>query len=222
MAVIEFALQRSGSNVNEMYSRIAAWVNRKYRLDWTYEHLAGKSPHQIFQELATINADYLRNGKLDKEIDAAIQANGGGEKILQWARERFGAAVELAGLDPNGQDVREQLRRCGYQMLRFELTYLERMVLLNTFDAAWKDHMYTMDLLRHSIGLRGYAERDPKIEFKREGTRLFDEMLKNIRERVGADCRPARLAGRRRRHRRTARGAGGRRCGLRKLVGHQS
>ncbi|MBU0616287.1 MAG: SEC-C domain-containing protein, partial [Planctomycetes bacterium] len=52
------------------------------------------------------------------------------------------------------------------------------------FDAVWKDHMYAMDLLRHGIGLRGYAERDPKIEYKREGTRLFRELLSNIRERV--------------------------------------
>jgi preprotein translocase subunit SecA len=44
--------------------------------------------------------------------------------------------------------------------------------------------MYSMDLLRHGIGLRGYAERDPKIEYKREGTRMFNEMMVNIRERV--------------------------------------
>jgi preprotein translocase subunit SecA len=69
-------------------------------------------------------------------------------------------------------------------MLRYELTQLERHVLLNTLDSVWKDHMYGMDLLRHSIGLRGYAEQDPKIAYKREGTRMFNEMLENVRERV--------------------------------------
>ena len=56
--------------------------------------------------------------------------------------------------------------------------------MLVTLDAVWKDHMYGMDLLRHSIGLRGYAEQDPKIAYKREGTRMFNEMLENFRERV--------------------------------------
>jgi preprotein translocase subunit SecA len=181
-AVIDFALQRGGSNVNEVYSRIAAWANRKYGSNWTYEHFAGKEPKQIFQELRSINEDHLFNGKLDREIEQAMQRHSG-EEILKWARERFGPVLESNPVEL-GPDLQEQLQRCGYEMLRFELTQLERMVLLTTFDAVWKDHMYAMDLLRHSIGLRGYAERDPKIEYKREGTRLFNEMMGNIRERV--------------------------------------
>jgi preprotein translocase subunit SecA len=69
-------------------------------------------------------------------------------------------------------------------MLRWELTGVEQMVLLNAFDQVWKDHMYSMQLVRESIWMRSYAEKDPKIEYKREGTRLFDEMQKNVRERV--------------------------------------
>ncbi|HPM25233.1 MAG TPA: SEC-C metal-binding domain-containing protein, partial [Phycisphaerae bacterium] len=182
MAVIDFALQRGGSNVNEVYNRIAAWTQRKYGLGWTYEHFAGKTPEQIFHELKAVNADYLNNGKLDAEIDAAV-AQHQGDALLQWARQRFGTVLDSQPLDING-DVRGQLQRCGYEMLRFELTQLERYVLLTTFDTVWKDHMYSMDLLRHSIGLRGYAEQDPKIAYKREGTRMFNEMLANNRERV--------------------------------------
>jgi preprotein translocase subunit SecA len=181
-AVIDFALQRGGTNINEVYGRIAAWVSRKYGLKWTYEHFAGKDPQQIFEELVSLNEDHLANGRLDGEIDAAIETHPG-DAIVKWARERFGTVVEANPVEP-GPNVRDQLRRCGYEMLRFELTQLERYVLLSTFDAVWKDHMYSMDLLRHGIGLRGYAERDPKIEYKREGTRLFNEMLGNIRERV--------------------------------------
>ncbi|MFQ5805476.1 MAG: preprotein translocase subunit SecA [Phycisphaerae bacterium] len=181
-AVIQYALERGGTNVNAVYEQIVKWVNSKYRMGWTYEHLAGKDPQQIFQELRALNEDYLRNGKLDGEIDAAIKQHPGAA-ILDWAKERFGRVVEMNPLEL-GRDLREQLQGCGYQMLRYELTQLERMVLLTTFDAVWKDHMYSMDLLRHGIGLRGYAERDPKIEYKREGTRLFNGLLSNIRERV--------------------------------------
>jgi preprotein translocase subunit SecA len=184
-AVIEYALERGGTNINAVYEQIAKWANLKYRTGWTYEHFAGKNPQQIFQELTALNEDYMRNGRLDGEIDAAIDQHRG-EAIVNWARQRFGRVVETSPIEPAApdSDLREQLRRCGYEMLRYELTMLERMVLLTTFDSVWKDHMYAMDLLRHGIGLRGYAERDPKIEYKREGTRLFRESLSNIRERV--------------------------------------
>ncbi|MCK4343301.1 MAG: SEC-C domain-containing protein [Phycisphaerae bacterium] len=181
-AVIEFALQRGGTNVNEVYKRIAGWVNRKHGLDWSYEHFNGMNPEQIFKELRALNEEYLTGDKLDDEIDQALQRHSG-EDLLNWARERFGAVMVSNPIDPDG-DAREQLQRCGYEMLRYELTQLERYVLLMTLDAVWKDHMYSMDLLRHSIGLRGYAEQDPKIAYKREGTRMFNEMLENNRERV--------------------------------------
>ncbi len=196
MAVVEYAIQRGGQNVNEICNRIAAWVNRKFGLNWTYEHFAGKSIEQIFGELRALNETYLADGKFEGEIDAAIAAHAG-PAIENWARERFGAAYagQLAACNGDPAAIREQLRRCAYEMLRYELTQLERYVLLMTLDAVWKDHMYGMDLLRHSIGLRGYAEQDPKIAYKREGTRMFNEMLENIRERVTDLIFKVRIAG---------------------------
>ncbi len=181
-AVIDYAMQRGGSNANEVYARIAAWAQRKYGVNWSYEHFAGKTPEQIFHELRALNEDFVTNGRLESEIDEALQRLSGAE-LEEWARQRFGAVLEVYALDADG-DPREQLQQCGYEMLRWELTQLERYVLLNTLDSVWKDHMYAMDLLRTSIGLRGYAEQDPKIAYKREGTRMFNEMLENVRERV--------------------------------------
>jgi preprotein translocase subunit SecA len=57
-------------------------------------------------------------------------------------------------------------------------------VLLQILDNAWKDHLLAMDHLRSSVGLRGYAQVDPKVEYKREGMRTFDLMWKGIDERV--------------------------------------
>jgi preprotein translocase subunit SecA len=61
---------------------------------------------------------------------------------------------------------------------------MERAVLLQILDNSWKDHLLAMDHLRSSVGLRGYAQVDPKVEFKREGMRTFDLMWKGIDERV--------------------------------------
>jgi len=57
---------------------------------------------------------------------------------------------------------------------------LERDVLLRTLDRLWKDHLYTMDSLRDGIRFRGYAQRDPKVEYAREGFGLFEEMNQRI------------------------------------------
>ena len=61
---------------------------------------------------------------------------------------------------------------------------MERALLLQLLDTAWKDHLLAMDHLRSSVGLRGYAQVDPKVEYKREGMRIFEQMWESIGERV--------------------------------------
>jgi preprotein translocase subunit SecA len=56
----------------------------------------------------------------------------------------------------------------------------ERDILLRILDSQWKDHLHTMDGLREGIGLRGYASRDPKLEYQREGYALFEGMNERI------------------------------------------
>ncbi len=57
-----------------------------------------------------------------------------------------------------------------------------RYFLLEELDRAWKEHLRNMDQLREGIGLRGYGQRDPKLEYKKEGFALFQEMLLTVRE----------------------------------------
>jgi preprotein translocase subunit SecA len=66
----------------------------------------------------------------------------------------------------------EQHASLGYP--RFE--QVERDFLLQILDAQWKDHLHSMDGLRESIGFRGYGQKDPKLEYQREGFALFEEM----------------------------------------------
>jgi preprotein translocase subunit SecA len=58
--------------------------------------------------------------------------------------------------------------------------WFERDILLRILDAQWKDHLHSMDGLREAIGLRGYAQRDPKVEYQREGFTLFEEMEQRV------------------------------------------
>ena len=57
-----------------------------------------------------------------------------------------------------------------------------RFFMLEELDRCWKDHLRSMDYLREGIGLRGYGQRDPKLEYKREGFNMFQQMLYRIHE----------------------------------------
>jgi preprotein translocase subunit SecA len=60
------------------------------------------------------------------------------------------------------------------------LRWLERHVLLDIVDAQWKDHLLTLDHLKEGIGLRGYGQKDPLVEFKKEAFSLFEELMDRI------------------------------------------
>jgi preprotein translocase subunit SecA len=113
------------------------------------------------------------------------------EGLLAWARERFDPALtehDLASSDLDelkGVLVAASRRRHAQGGdSRDEMKRMERAVVLQILDNAWKDHLLAMDHLRASVGLRGYAQVDPKVEYKREGMRTFDLMWKGIDERV--------------------------------------
>ena len=59
---------------------------------------------------------------------------------------------------------------------------LERTVLLDVVDRKWRDHLYEMDYLKEGIGLRALAERDPLVEYQREGYDMFVGMLEGLKE----------------------------------------
>jgi preprotein translocase subunit SecA len=58
----------------------------------------------------------------------------------------------------------------------------ERMIMLNVIDNQWKDHLLSMDHLKEGIGLRGYGQKDPLIEYKKESFTLFQDMMDRIED----------------------------------------
>ena len=62
------------------------------------------------------------------------------------------------------------------------MRYHERMVMLQIVDAQWKDHLLAMDHLKEGIGLRGYGQRDPLVEYKKESYNLFEDLMGRIEE----------------------------------------
>ncbi len=73
-------------------------------------------------------------------------------------------------------DAREEA--LGEEVMR----ELERRVMLSVLDRKWREHLYEMDYLREGIGLRAYSQRDPLVEYQREGFELFGAMMDSIKE----------------------------------------
>ncbi|WP_046004797.1 preprotein translocase subunit SecA [Pseudoalteromonas rubra] len=84
-------------------------------------------------------------------------------------RERIGEEIDAA--------YKQKEEMVGAQVLR----QFEKAVMLQSLDQHWKDHLAAMDHLRQGIHLRGYAQKNPKQEYKRESFELFSEMLENLK-----------------------------------------
>ena len=92
------------------------------------------------------------------------------EKILETAEQVYAEKEELVGADV--------------------LRQFEKAVMLQSLDSHWKEHLAAMDHLRQGIHLRGYAQKNPKQEYKRESFELFSEMLENLKyDVIGILCK---------------------------------
>ncbi len=111
--------------------------------------------------------------------------NGSLDSLHQWLDQNLG--VELPK-DELGKLKKEELQRQVERAIddRYfpEMRRLERQVLLSIVDSAWKDHLLAMDHLRSAISLKGYAQMDPKVEYKREGMKMYGQMWFAIGERM--------------------------------------
>ncbi|MCK4851335.1 MAG: hypothetical protein KAT11_08290, partial [Phycisphaerae bacterium] len=188
---VDWAMETTfaGSNTEDLFAveRLANWANRKYKESFKPEDFQGQELSAIRQRLLGLSRDFLENSRLTNEVDQGLREfSDAPQKLSQWASDRFNASLSASELGEEGgeQGLREKLLAVGRDFIRRELSELERFILLHEYDAGWKEHLLSMDHLRDSIGLRGYAERDPKIEYTREGSRLFEEMLQGVQSRV--------------------------------------
>ncbi len=135
---------------------------------------------------------------LDDLIQRAATNGVRGPELATAIAESFSQEIGLTPVDPASIPVKDggeavlnflfPLVATGIATRKSEMgemfdTVL-RFILLDTIDKRWKDHLYTMDHLRHSIGLEAYAQKDPRLRYKEEGFRLFQTMNGLIRQDV--------------------------------------
>ncbi len=184
---VEYALEQllGSGGLDNIYNseQLSNWLKGKYAVYISSDEIRATPVPALHGKMVEISSQAPKN--VEKEIDEALTRLPESKELAPWVMNRF--KVQLLPHEFDGEPMEERRKRLyewGHAFLRVELTEVERNVLLQIYDQTWKDHLYAMDLLRESIGLRGVAERDPRIEYKREGSRLFGEFMKAIRDRV--------------------------------------
>ncbi len=116
------------------------------------------------------------------------------EPLRDYFKELLGREIEI----PPARDKEELIENLSQKVLEVinlrkeelgEGVFWElvRIVMLSNLDHLWREHLHTMDRLRDSIYLRGYASKDPLVEYKKEAFYLFEDMLSRFRERTISD-----------------------------------
>ncbi|MFN3611365.1 preprotein translocase subunit SecA [Tepidimonas sp.] len=144
----------------------------------------------------------LREGCLTDLVRQYVPAGSVEEQwdvpgLQQALAEEYGLSVDLVGeLERaeamDDEDIVRRVVEAGHAAYeakvalagRAAFTPFERVVLLQTLDSHWRDHLSALDYLRQGIHLRGYAQKQPKQEYKREAFQLFAQMLDGVRNEV--------------------------------------
>jgi preprotein translocase subunit SecA len=115
------------------------------------------------------------------------------EGLNKYLLEQFGLDMAKHGIDAD-QLNRQELGDAIFEKLKDQydakekligadaMRYHERMIMLSVLDTQWKDHLLNMDHLKEGIGLRGYGQHDPLVEYKRESFDMFENMMQRSQE----------------------------------------
>jgi preprotein translocase subunit SecA len=183
-------------------SALAAWASQRFEASLPVEELYDKTGDEIVEKLLVLSRASQQKAEqalvevkqraeeLFRKVPAGQTAASAGidtkslANLSSWLAEtlKIKLSTEELGLY-HRESLLHKLSDQIEDRFRPEMRLMERQVLLEIVDSSWKDHLLVMDRLRSSIGLVGYAQLDAKVEYKREGMRMFEEMWKGIDER---------------------------------------
>ncbi len=132
--------------------------------------------------------NYVPPQSLDEQwdipgLEGALELMGVPLPVSKWLEEDHDLHEEILRkriLESVGAAYAEKEAQAGTDVMR----HFEKAVMLQVLDSMWKEHLAAMDYLRQGIHLRGYAQKDPKQEYKREAFELFNELLDRIKTEV--------------------------------------
>jgi preprotein translocase subunit SecA len=204
MAVLaESATRDATGHKRYVREEVVRQVRERFGVELSVADLKAKQRHEIEALLIEQSRRYSEEGRqaaaeVRKRVGELFEAetapdrsrislrhDGQLRSLSSWLREKLHYDLrpeEMVGMERD--ELERRLSAAVEGRYRREMRRLERFLLLHHLDTAWKNHLLVMDHLRSSIGLRGYAQVDPKVEYKREGMRTFEQMWTSIGERV--------------------------------------
>jgi preprotein translocase subunit SecA len=199
--ISQFTLQQ-GAQVILDRENLVGWIDRRFDKNVTVDEVPLNRDDlkgqliQFSRETGNASAAMYEQaeqkvqhvfGDVDDETTAAVATSGTDklEELARWMQSTLGAKAETEDLARmNRRELKLAVSGAVDDRFHPEMRRMERQILLNIVDDVWKNHLLTMDHLRSSVGLKGYAQLDPKVEYKREGMRLFDQMWESVGEQV--------------------------------------
>src|SRR6266487_1389724 len=165
-------------------------MNMQREVVYTYrnEVIDSEEPRKLIYEVI----DEAVPGKVKEYLDVDEPHYNG---LIHWVNTTFPlgltkekAQFETRGVDENAQFLVEKIKNAYERKSAYEeptaVKSLERYIILNAIDRLWQEHLYAMDALREGVYLRGYAQKDPLIEYKTEAYDMFVELMANIKNEV--------------------------------------
>ena len=146
--------------------------------------------HELLLDVSKKTFPAMAHEEIDERLAAAFHGTDYSEEedareLSEWVRKELGMEIPVEALTGITQDrARDILWNAFDERNRPEMKRMERSLLLNQLDNSWKNHLYVMDHLRQGIGLVGYAQIDPKTEYKRQGMKEFEAMWEGVQDKV--------------------------------------
>jgi preprotein translocase subunit SecA len=197
-AVGQFLGDKAPSAAGPRYDRAGLFVWAQMRFP-TLAHLLSEDEfrteprsrlHEIVMNLSKRFYPTTPQEAIDEKLADAFEGAekseaGDATELVDWFKSTYQVEVPAEALTGVTQDTARQLLWNAFDSrYRPEMRGLERSLLLARIDDSWKKHLLTMDHLRSGIGLVGYAQVDPKTEYKREGMKAFDEMWSGVQDKI--------------------------------------
>lgn len=177
---------------------LVAWASERFQANVSQEDIKNKQREELKEMLIGVSRKHQSVARAThEELEQKLQtlessgeiplanSNGSLESFSGWLKERIDFEIEQDQLDDlDADELHQRLSGVVDDFFHPEMRRMERIVLLNIVDNAWKDHLLQMDYLRSAVGQRGLAAVDPKVEYKREGMRMFEELWTSIGEQT--------------------------------------
>ncbi len=187
-----------GSQARINREELVNWAKERFETELSLEDLKNKQRDEIRALLINHSRSHQSQAQqamqsLHQQVESLAgnghlslhDSNGEANSLAEWLKETIDYQIPDNEFDDLDRDALEQkLTSVVADHFHPEMRRMERMVLLDVVDNAWKDHLLAMDYLRSAVGQRGMAQLDPKVEYKREGMRLFEGLWRSIGERV--------------------------------------